>query len=47
MATERGLTFQQAKTGAYVSGKLVGSTQLAPMGKICACCRAEDLSGGS
>jgi type IV secretory pathway VirD2 relaxase len=29
MATERGLTFQQAKTGEYVSGKLVGSTQLA------------------
>jgi hypothetical protein len=29
MATERGLTFQEAKTGAYVSGKLIGSTQLA------------------
>jgi hypothetical protein len=29
MAAERGLTFQQVKTGAYVSGKLVGSTQLA------------------
>ena len=29
MAAERGLTFQEAKTGAYVSGKLVGSTQLA------------------
>ena len=29
MATERGLTFQQAKTGEYVSGKLIGSTQLA------------------
>ncbi len=29
MAAERGLTFQQAKTGAYVSGNLVGSTQLA------------------
>jgi hypothetical protein len=29
MAIKRGLTFQQAKTGAYVSGKLVGSTQLA------------------
>jgi type IV secretory pathway VirD2 relaxase len=29
MASERGLTFQQAKTGEYVSGKLIGSTQLA------------------
>ena len=29
MAGERGLTFQQAKAGEYVSGKLVGSTQLA------------------
>jgi hypothetical protein len=29
MATERGPTFQEAKTGAYVSGKLIGSTQLA------------------
>jgi type IV secretory pathway VirD2 relaxase len=29
MAAERGLTFQQAKTGEYVSGKLIGSTQLA------------------
>ena len=29
MAAERGLTFQEAKTGEYVSGKLVGSTQLA------------------
>ena len=29
MATERGLTFQEAKTGEYVSGKLIGSTQLA------------------
>ena len=29
MATERGLTFRQAKTGEYVSGKLIGSTQLA------------------
>ena len=28
MATERGLTFQQGKTGEYVSGKLIGSTQL-------------------
>jgi Protein of unknown function (DUF3363) len=29
MATERGLPFQQAKTGEYISGKLIGSTQLA------------------
>jgi Protein of unknown function (DUF3363) len=29
MAADRGLTFQQAKTGSYVSGKLIGSTQLA------------------
>jgi len=29
MATERGLTFQQDKTGEYVSGKLIGTTQLA------------------
>ncbi|MGO8847680.1 MAG: DUF3363 domain-containing protein [Methylocella sp.] len=29
MATERGLTFEQVKTGEYVSGKLIGSTQLA------------------
>jgi type IV secretory pathway VirD2 relaxase len=29
MAGERGLTFQQAKAGEYVSGKLVGSTRLA------------------
>ncbi len=29
MAAERGLTFTTAKTGEYVSGKLVGSTQLA------------------
>jgi hypothetical protein len=29
MAAERGLTFQQAKIGKFVSGKLVGSTQLA------------------
>jgi len=29
MAAERGLTFTAAKTGEYVSGKLVGSTQLA------------------
>jgi hypothetical protein len=29
MAAERGLTFQETKTGAYVSGKLAGSTQLA------------------
>jgi hypothetical protein len=29
MAVERGLTFQQAKIGEYVSGKLIGSTQLA------------------
>lgn len=29
MAAERGLTFQEAKTGEYVSGKLAGSTQLA------------------
>jgi type IV secretory pathway VirD2 relaxase len=28
-AAERGLTFQEAKTGEYVSGRLVGSTQLA------------------
>ena len=28
MATERGLTFQEAKAGEYVSGKLIGSTQL-------------------
>ena len=29
MAAERGLMLQQAKTGEYVSGKLIGSTQLA------------------
>ena len=29
IAAERGVTFQEAKIGAYVSGKLVGSTQLA------------------
>ena len=29
MAAERGLTFTPAKTGTYVSGTLVGSTQLA------------------
>jgi Protein of unknown function (DUF3363) len=29
MAAERGLTFTAAKTGEYVSGTLVGSTQLA------------------
>jgi len=29
IAGQRGLTFLQAKTGEYVSGKLVGSTQLA------------------
>ena len=29
MAGARGLTFQQAKAGEYVRGKLVGSTQLA------------------
>jgi type IV secretory pathway VirD2 relaxase len=29
MAAERGLTFTTVKTGEYVSGKLVGSTQLA------------------
>jgi hypothetical protein len=29
MAAERGLTFTTAKTGEYVSGTLVGSTQLA------------------
>ena len=29
MAIERGLTFQDAKSGAYVGGKLIGSTQLA------------------
>ena len=29
MAAERGLPFQEAKTGEYVSGKLIGSTQLA------------------
>lgn len=29
MAAERGLTFNEAKTGEYVGGKLVGSTQLA------------------
>lgn len=29
MAAERGLTFTTAKTGEYISGKLVGSTQLA------------------
>ncbi|HXW72307.1 MAG TPA: DUF3363 domain-containing protein [Methylocella sp.] len=29
IAAERGLTFQEAKTGEYVSGKLIGSTQLA------------------
>jgi hypothetical protein len=29
MAAERGLTFNAAKTGEYVSGTLVGSTQLA------------------
>jgi Protein of unknown function (DUF3363) len=29
MAAERGLTFEQVRTGEYVSGKLIGSTQLA------------------
>lgn len=29
MAAERGLTFSSAKTGEYVSGTLIGSTQLA------------------
>jgi type IV secretory pathway VirD2 relaxase len=29
MAAERGLAFEQVKTGEYVSGKLIGSTQLA------------------
>ncbi|HUO00793.1 MAG TPA: DUF3363 domain-containing protein [Bradyrhizobium sp.] len=29
MATERGLPFQEVRTGEYVSGKLIGSTQLA------------------
>jgi len=29
IATERGLTFTTAKSGEYVSGTLVGSTQLA------------------
>ena len=29
MAAERGLTFQQTKPGEYVSGKLIGSSQLA------------------
>jgi type IV secretory pathway VirD2 relaxase len=29
MAAERGLAFKETKTGGYVSGKLVGSTQLA------------------
>jgi len=29
MAAERGLPFQEAKTGEYVSGKLIGSAQLA------------------
>jgi type IV secretory pathway VirD2 relaxase len=29
MAAERGLTFQQTEPGEYVSGKLIGSTQLA------------------
>jgi len=29
MAAERGLTFTTAKTGEYVSGTLIGSTQLA------------------
>ena len=29
MAAKRGLTFQQAKTGEYVSGTLIGSTELA------------------
>jgi type IV secretory pathway VirD2 relaxase len=29
MAAERGLVFQETRPGAYVSGKLVGSTQLA------------------
>jgi hypothetical protein len=29
MATERGLPFQEAKAGEYVSGKLIGSTPLA------------------
>ncbi|MCI0600525.1 MAG: DUF3363 domain-containing protein [Beijerinckiaceae bacterium] len=29
IATERGLIFQEAKTGEYVSGTLIGSTQLA------------------
>jgi Protein of unknown function (DUF3363) len=28
MAAERGLTFEQVKTGEFVSGKLIGSTQL-------------------
>jgi hypothetical protein len=29
MAVERGLTFTAAKSGEYVSGTLIGSTQLA------------------
>jgi hypothetical protein len=29
IAAERGVTFQEAKIGAYASGKLIGSTQLA------------------
>ena len=29
MAAERGLAFKEAKTGDYVSGRLIGSTQLA------------------
>jgi len=29
IAAKRGVTFQEAKIGAYVSGKLIGSTQLA------------------
>jgi hypothetical protein len=29
MAAERGLTFTAAKTGEYISGTLIGSTQLA------------------
>ena len=29
IVTERGLPFQEAKTGEYVSGTLIGSTQLA------------------
>jgi type IV secretory pathway VirD2 relaxase len=41
MATERGLPFQEAKTGEYVSGKLIGSTQLAS-GR---CAMIESFSG--